>query len=69
MLGGGEMAESCMGHWSLSDETREWSLLSVLGIGRRARAWILVIEGSERRVERMWEPCHDGLEACTDTSG
>lgn len=56
MLGGGETADSCVGHCSLSVDTKGCSLLSVLEGWRRASAWTLAMEGSERRVERIWEP-------------
>lgn len=61
MLGGGEMADSCVGHCSLSVDTKGCSLLSVILGWRLARAWMLVIEGSERRVERAWEPWYSSL--------
>lgn len=61
MVGVGETVDSCAGHWSLSVDTKGCSLLSELEGCRRARAWTLAIEGSERRVERMWEPCHGKL--------
>jgi len=50
------MEESWEGHCALSVEMRGWSLASVLVGWRRARAWTEVMEGRERRIERMCEP-------------
>jgi len=54
---GGVMEESLEDHWALSASVRAWSLESVAVVGaRREMEWMEVIEGRERRVERMWLP-------------
>lgn len=51
------MEENWIGHWEVSAETRGWSFVSVEVGARREMEWMEVMEGSERRVERMFAPC------------
>lgn len=59
MLGAGEMVENWMGHWEESVEVRGCSFASVETGARREMECIEVIEGRERRVERMLAPLWD----------
>ena len=56
MDGGGAMEVSLVGHSALSAETMGWSFGEVVVGSRRAREWILEMEGRATRVLRMWEP-------------
>jgi len=57
MLGGGVMEESWVDHLDVSVNTRAWSFGLVLTGWRRDKEWTLLIEGWDRSVERMCEPC------------
>jgi hypothetical protein len=51
------MEESWVDHWDVSVDTRAWSFGLVLTGWRRDKEWTLLIEGWDRSVERMCEPC------------
>ncbi len=57
MLGGGLMEESWVDHCDVSVDTRALSFGFVLAGWLRESEWTLVIEGSERSVERICAPC------------
>ena len=63
MDGGGETEESLVAHSALSLEIMGCSFALVFEGSRRARACTLEMEGSERRVVRICEPCV-ALSAC-----
>jgi len=56
MDGGGVMEESFVAHSEVSAVTRGLSLKSLVEGSRREREEMLLIEGRDRRVERICEP-------------